>query len=510
MTKVKKKKKKIKLKINNLLILLSIITSLFLMYRVGQFASAEPIICSIVILILFVVDLMFFYYKRNLKKVFAILGMTIFITINVFASYIIGYAYNNIDSINKKEITYTSYLVTLNNSKIETIEDVTKLEIGMINDSLSIDNYVIAKEIIKEHNLDKENTIKNYDDVGVMLHDLYNQEIDAMLISSNYKEMFATTEGFENIANELKVIASKDKTLEKEKTETVNTDSSVTKPFTILLMGVDSEKDGLKKNAYANGDALILVTFNPNTFNATMMSIPRDSYLPIACRDNKKNKLTHAGWYGTECMINTIENTFDIPIDYYVKVNFKGVVGLVDALGGIEAEVPKKLCTDNSNRQGEICINKGLQTLNGEQALVLARNRYDLAQGDIDRGYNQQKVIKAILNKMTTIRDIKTVMDLLDTISNNLDTNLTTEEIISFYNIFKEIITSTNYQQGDILSINQIKVSGEGKMIYYQNLKQKLWNYILDEDSIKEVSNIMKYNLELKEPEMDKTFNFKP
>ncbi len=506
----KKKKKKLKLKLNNIFVLLSIITSLFLIYQISKLGPIEPMMRGIIALILLTIDFIFFYYKKNLKHFFALFVMLIFVTINIFAANLIGEAYGSLDSINKKSITYSTYLVALKNNEMNTIEDVTDKNIGILNDTLSIDNYMIAKELIEEHKLEDTNTIQDYEDVAIMLHDLYNNKIDAMLISSNYKEMFATTEGYENIANELKVITSKDKKMKKDQIETVNTEKSVDKPFTILLMGVDSEKDGLKKNAYANGDSLILITFNPDTYNTTMMSIPRDSYLPIACRNNQKNKLTHAGCYGTDCMMQTIENTFDIPIDYYVKINFKGVVGLVDALGGIEVDVPKRLCTDDSNRQGTICIDKGHQTLDGEHALVFARNRYDLAQGDIDRGYNQQTLIKAMINKVTTLRNINTVLDILDTVSKNLDTNLTTTEILSFYNIFKEIITSTNYQDGDALNIEQLKLVGNGKMIYYKNLKQKLWNYILKEDSIEEVSKAMKINLGLEEADMIKTFNFEP
>ncbi len=505
-----KKKKKVRLKINNILVLLCIVTSIFLIYEIGQLGPVEPGIRGIIVFILLSIDFIFFYYKKNLKKFLAIVVMTVFIGINVFAANLIEEVYDSLNSINKKEITYSSYLVAMSQSSMQTIEDVTEKKLGMLNDTLSIDNYIIPRELIDENHLENDNTIEEYDDLAVMLHDLYNHTIDAMLISSNYKEMFATTEGYENIANDLKVIAVKDKSVKKEESESVNNERSIDRPFTVLLMGVDSEKEGLKKNAYANGDSLILLTFNPNTYNTTMMSIPRDSYLPIACKNNQRNKLTHAGWYGTDCMMQTIENTFDIPIDYYVKINFKGVVGLVNALGGIEVDVPKKLCTDDSNRQGTLCISKGLQLLDGEHALVFARNRYDLAQGDIDRGYNQQTIIKAMINKMTTVRNINTILEILETVSNNLDTNLTTNEILSFYNVFKEIITSTNYQDGDILNIEQLKVKGTGKMIYYKNLKQNLWNYLLDDVSIEEVSKAMKINLELQKPDMIKSFQFQP
>lgn len=510
MANVKRKKKKTIFKFNNFLILLCFISSFYLGYRIFQLGPIEPVLRFIIILVIIAINLFFFYKKGKIKKKkLAIFMMIVFISSNIGIAFLIGKVYNAIDSINKSKIVYSSSLVTLNNSNIKNIDDVTELKIGLLDDSLSIDNYIIAKEIIDEHNLDKDNEIEKYDDILNMLGDLYHEELDAILISSNYKVMFSTTEGYENIGTDLKEIASKDKTVSKNN-EVSKKNSSTTKPFTVLLMGVDSEKDGLKKNSYANGDALILLTFNPSTFNITMMSIPRDSYLPIACRNNEKNKLTHAGWYGTECMMNTIENTFDISIDYYVKVNFKGVVNLVNSLGGVEVDVPFNLCTDNSDRMGEVCINKGYQTLNGEQALVLARNRYDLALGDIGRGYNQQLLIKAMIRKLTTIRSVDQLLDIIDTVSNNLDTNLTTNEILSFYNIFKSIISISRTQDSDVLNIEQIKLQGDGKTVYFKNLKRNLWCYLLRKDSIENASLQMKINLNLKEAEMIKEFSFEP
>ena len=134
-------------------------------------------------------------------------------------------------------------------------------------------------------------------------------------------------------------------------------------------MGIDSIDEVLPPNAVANGDTLILVTFNPKTLNATMLSIPRDSYVPIACWGGGKieNKITHAAGYGNDCMMRTIENYFGITIDYYAKINFKGLVKLVNAVDGIDIDVEKRLCTDDSDRYHTVCIDPGYQTLNGEK-----------------------------------------------------------------------------------------------------------------------------------------------
>lgn len=154
--------------------------------------------------------------------------------------------------------------------------------------------------------------------------------IDAAILPKTYPTMFTSIEEYKNIGTETKIIATKEKTLTKEEIAkytgeemvNINQSNQITEPFTVLLMGIDSTEETLSKNATGNGDALMLVTFNPKTLNATILSIPRDSYVPIACFTNQKeNKITHAAWNGESCMIKTIENFTGINIDYYVKVN---------------------------------------------------------------------------------------------------------------------------------------------------------------------------------------------
>ena len=375
----------------------------------------------------------------------------------------------------------------------------------------SIDGYVIPKEIIKENKLEDENTIVYYDSYQEMMAELYSNELDALFITSNYESIFNTIEVYENIKQDTKVIISKTKKVKKTESssrESSSVGKSITQPFTILLMGVDSTDEGLDKNTVAHGDTLILITFNPKTLNATMLSIPRDSYVPIACwKDKAENKITHAAVYGNSCMMDTIENYFDVKIDYYAKINFRGLVSLVDAMGGIDVEVPKDLCTDNSNREKEVCISKGFQHLNGEQALVLTRNRKQLAGGDLDRGQNQQLVIQAMLNKIKSIKSAKKFLNILDTISNNFDTNFTTDQILSFYSIAEDIMNN-DLGDGDLVNIEQLYLDGSGQSIYDERAKMVLWNYIPNKESRNDIVEAMKTNLGLKKYEEENTFSF--
>ncbi|MDD3187688.1 MAG: LCP family protein [Bacilli bacterium] len=436
---------------------------------------------------------------KNKKHTIFYTLLVLYIIVNMAIGFAINRLYSTIDSVNKDYTTYSTSLVTLSTSGITNIDDLNNKKVGIVSDTESIDGYIISKEIIDKNNLTLD--LVEYDSFTALLNALYNKEIEAIFVTSNYSSMYITIDKFANIDSETKVLTTQTKKVKKEE---ITSTKSLAEPFSILLMGVDSEVDGLDNTAASNGDSLIVVTFNPNTSNITMVSIPRDSYVPIACFTNQiENKITHAAWQGTSCMINTIQNYFDIPIDYYVKINFKGVVGLVDALGGIEVNVPQALCTNDSSRESEVCISAGLQTLNGEQALVLARNRHDLANGDLDREQNQQLIIESILNKLKDINSIDQITSVLNTISNNIDTNFTTNQILSFYNIAKDMLVTHNNE----INIQSLLLQGNGQMIYDENMNLVLWDYILNEDSVTAVTNAMKNNLNITQDYI-KTFTY--
>ncbi len=518
----KKSKKKKKKKYRFWLFILTLITlfaNFFAIYEILLLGPVEEIIRYIVIGVFLLLDLVFFLKmkKKRKKKENKAKLLTFFLIIYLLLSLLIGvvimYLYGKLENVNKTYVTYSSSLVTMANSNISSISEVKNTKIGLLDDKSSPDGYIIPKSIIKENNLDNTNTIKKYDDYSSMVADLYDGTINAIFITTNYPSLFQAIETYQNIATDTKIIYTKEKKLLKSSTskrETASTGKSISDPFTILLMGVDSTDEGLSKNTVANGDSLILITFNPKTLNATMLSIPRDSYVPISCwSGTPENKITHAAAYGTDCMMSTIENYFDVKIDYYAKINFRGLVSLVNTLGGIDVEVPQNLCTDDSNREGYVCIKKGLQHLNGEQALVLARNRKQLVNGDLDRGLNQQIVIQGLINKVKDMSSVSQVMGVLDTISNNLDTNFTTKQILSFYDIAKDITNNAlQKDDADLLNIEQLFLSGTGQMIYDERSRLVLWDYIPNKESKKDIVNAMKVNLGKKEPTMVKEFAF--
>lgn len=519
---VKESKKKTLIYIFMFLLILEIISGGFLIYYLSLLSGIENVIRYIAIIFIVLIMIIFTnkymsVLMRQKKKIKSRILFLIFIILAIiiqgYASYAIYNIYKPIDNINKSTITYTTNLLVMSDSKLEKIDNIKKKKIGYISSDIAKEDSKIAQTMIKENKLKDNNDIKEYDQYFDMLSDLYEGKIDAIFITSNYITMFSSIEGFENIDTDTKVISSKSMEFKKSSQDTVSSKNIVKEPFTVLLMGVDSEKDGLDRDAAFNGDSLMLITFNPNTLNTTVLSIPRDTYVPIACfRNKKKNKITHAAWQGVDCMEQTIENFTGIDIDYHVKMNFKGVVSLVDSLGGIDVNVPVSFCEQDSNRwfgKNQICLKEGEQTLNGEGALALARHRHTLARGDIDRGLNQQLVVEGMLKKLSSINSIEKVNSLLDAVSKNMDTNITTNQILSFYNVGKDVLLkSAHTSTSDLISMEQLFISGYDKMIYDPDFDLTLYNYVPYETSIEAISNKMKENLGLKKAEMVKTFDF--
>ncbi len=517
-----RKEHKISHKLMILFLIIALVTSGLAIYEILLFDGIETVIRYIVMGLIGLYDLRLILKTRRIllgktkkkpHKVLFIFWLIIYALICFGIAYSLNYVYGKISNVNKSEVTYTSYLVVLSSNQNDDIKTASDLTIGMLNDEKNPDGYIIPNEMIKKYKLQDYNEIVEYEDYTSMLADLYAKEISGMFVPSGYVAMFSNITGYENIETDTKVIGEASKTMKKAHVSTVETASSgksVTEPFTILLMGIDSTDEVLEKNAVANGDTLILVTFNPKTLNATMLSIPRDSYVPISCwSGHPENKITHAAGYGNDCMINTIEDYFNINIDYYAKINFKGLVKLVDSVGGVEVDVPQQLCTDDSSRTNKLCINPGRQVLTGEQALVFARDRKSLQNGDFGRAKHQQEIIMALVNKMKEIKDVKTFMTIFDTVSNSVDTNLTTKQILSFYNVGKDIVKrSLSSDDADLVTIQQLYLDGTGQMIYDERARMVLWDYIPNTSSRDDIIEAMNINLEKINHKDIKEFHF--
>lgn len=199
--------------------------------------------------------------------------------------------------------------------------------------------------------------------------------------------------------------------------------------ISILLMGVDTS-DKRANDGNPRTDALMVATLNKKDNTVKLLSIPRDSYVYIP-EVKRETKINHAHVYGgPKAVVETVENLLEIPIDYWVRLNFEAFVEVVDAIGGIEVEVPYDIREyDSQDRPGAIQLKKGLQELNGEEALALARTRR--LDNDIERGKRQQEIIKAIAKKSMSLGSFFKYDDIIEAVGNNMATNMKFSEMRS-------------------------------------------------------------------------------
>ncbi|MFV0485217.1 MAG: LCP family protein [Candidatus Saccharimonadales bacterium] len=201
-----------------------------------------------------------------------------------------------------------------------------------------------------------------------------------------------------------------------------------------------------------------LAIVNPKTHKILLVNTPRDYYVPLAGKTGLSDKLTHAGTYGLDTSIKTLENLYDIDINYYAQINFDSLVNLVDTLGGIEV--------DSAYAFDEFRV--GINTLNGKQALRFARNRSAFDGGDRTRGENQQRVIAGIIRKLSNPSTVVNYTSILKSMEGSFITNFGSDNIVKFAK--NQINNNPNW------SVNTYAVDGTGAMMNtYSYPNQKLY-----------------------------------
>jgi polyisoprenyl-teichoic acid--peptidoglycan teichoic acid transferase len=248
----------------------------------------------------------------------------------------------------------------------------------------------------------------------------------------------------------------------------ISKEIKVERPISLLLLGID----GVGKNG-SRSDTLIVVTMNPAKGTITMLSIPRDSRTEIVGK-GKKDKINHAYAYGGPQMaIDTVEHFLDISIDYFVSVDMEGFKEIVDIFGGVEVTNDIPFSYDGYS------FGTGTLSLNGEEALAYVRMRKEDPRGDLGRNDRQKQIIESLMKKCARITSVSKAKEILDTIGNNVKTNIQ----------LSDMKTLQQYYSESKSNIRILSLEGEGKMINH------VWYYIVNEDSKKRVSDELKNQL---------------
>lgn len=251
---------------------------------------------------------------------------------------------------------------------------------------------------------------------------------------------------------------------------------SAKEPFSILLMGIDTGDQGRVDRG--RSDTMMVMTVNPKNKKTTIVSIPRDTLTEIAGKGTE-DKINHAYAFGGPTMaMNTVQNFLDIPVDYFVSVNMKGIQQIVDAVGGVTVTP-----TISFTQDGYSFVQGQSQKLDGAAALAYSRMRKQDPEGDFGRQARQRELVVAILDKATSFESILNFEAVLKTMENNVQTNLKFNEMATI---------SVNYLSA-LSNVNQIQLEGEGTTIggvYY---------LIVAEEDRLAVSKELKQELEIAE-----------
>ena len=258
---------------------------------------------------------------------------------------------------------------------------------------------------------------------------LLRGDVDAMLLNEALLDTVEEADGLADLSGQVKLIHEFYYAEETGQTTPVSTDV-LTDSYIIYLSGSDARSTDV--SVRARSDTNILAVVNPTTHRILLVNTPRDYYVPLA-RNGEMDKLTHAGVYGIEESIATLENLYGVDVSYYARINFYGLIDIVDAVGGIDVVSPKTftLSTNACSKSGDIDreVVEGVNHMDGAKALAFARERYGFIDGDNQRGKNQMAILQALAAKLTKASTLVNYQSILAAVSNNMTTNLSYDDI---------------------------------------------------------------------------------
>ena len=325
-------------------------------------------------------------------------------------------------------------LYVLADDKAADIKDIKDYKIGGYPSLTNEDMVKVLEKMNKDSEI--EFKVDEYEDITKLIDDLYKKKIQAILVNSAHISILDNTDEYFGIDDKIKAVWNM--SIEKEVEEPTNNIEEETKdPYddykdylysgedviTVYISGIDTTGPA---NVVRNSDVNILLTVNTKTRQILMINTPRDFYVPIALKEanGAKDKLTHAGCYGVKCSIKTIENLYGVKIDNYIKINFSGFVGIVDAIGGVD------VYSEYEFTVAPIKTYKvGYNHCTGIEALAFARERHSFNSGDRQRGKNQMEVIKAVISKLASTDTLLNYTDFLDELSMCIVTDMSKDTL---------------------------------------------------------------------------------
>ena len=419
------------------------VLAVFLLFLIFKYNMLDFRYLNIVVTVLIVVLAILCFFliwskkAKNLTLILLLLGILISGTSLFAVGQFIGFTSRLNATSNYSN--YSMSIAVLADSPIDNISQVTSVMGPTGTDKDNIQQ--LMNDLKATQN--KELTVEESRSYLAAYKSLLAGDTKAILLNSVFENIIESE--YPDYASKIKKIYTKELIKTVETPKDVKGDS-----FNVYISGIDTYGP---ISSVSRSDVNIIMTVNRETKKILLTTTPRDSYVPIADGgNNQKDKLTHAGIYGVDASIHTLENLYGIDLNYYARLNFTSFLKLIDLLGGVDVYNHQEF---TAHKKGKV-NSDGNVHLDSEQALGFVRERYSLADGDRDRGRNQQKVIVAILQKLTSTEALKNYDGIIKGLQDSIQTNMPLETMMKLVN--------AQLESGGTYKINSQDLKGTGRM----------------------------------------------
>ena len=419
------------------------VLAVFLLFLIFKYNMLDFRYLNIVVAVLIVVLAILCFFliwskkAKNLTLILLLLGILISGTSLFAVGQFIGFTSRSNATSNYSN--YSMSIAVLADSPIDNISQVTSVMGPTGTDKDNIQQ--LMNDLKATQN--KELTVEESRSYLAAYKSLLAGDTKAIILNSVFENIIESE--YPDYASKIKKIYTKELTKTVETPKDVKGDS-----FNVYISGIDTYGP---ISSVSRSDVNIIMTVNRETKKILLTTTPRDSYVPIADGgNNQKDKLTHAGIYGVDASIHTLENLYGIDLNYYARLNFTSFLKLIDLLGGVDVYNDQEFTAHTNGKFYSV----GNVHLDSEQALGFVRERYSLADGDRDRGRNQQKVIVAILQKLTSTEALKNYDGIIKGLQDSIQTNMPLETMMKLVN--------AQLESGGTYKINSQDLKGTGRM----------------------------------------------
>ena len=370
------------------------------------------------LLLLFAITFCLQYVKNKAKFVGMVFSILISILLAVGMVYFLRIQKTMADVGGATYKTDNMIVVVKNTDPAESILDAGNYRFGYQTSVDQENNEKMLEDVQKVVGRDLK--LNEYDTVTDLANGLLSGEVEAAI----YNEAFdgIIEESMEDYKDQIKILYQYG-----IETEIQQEDTNVEEPFNVYISGIDVSGP-ITTNS--RSDVNIIMTVNPNTKKILLTTTPRDYYVTIpGVSSEQRDKLTHAGIYGVDASMATLEQLYGIDISYYARVNFTSLVTIVDALGGVDVN------SEVAFSAGGYDFVQGTNHLDGKAALAFSRERHSFESGDNQRGKNQEAVLTAILQKAMAPAILTSANQILSEVSDCVETNMTQDEMAKFINM---------------------------------------------------------------------------